>query len=82
MTYDGMGSAGPSIGALRQAVDEQAAVLLTGHVPENTPAQALLEQGRATWIRLPTHPTRSENRRCGRRLENPWHWGIRAHPKT
>lgn len=61
MTYDGMGSAGPSIGALRQAVDEQAAVLLTGHVPENTPAQALLEQGRATWIRLPTHPTRSEN---------------------
>ncbi|MBD7991713.1 MBL fold metallo-hydrolase [Ochrobactrum sp. Sa2BUA5] len=61
MTFDGMGSAGPSREALRQAVDEHAAVLLTGHVPENTPAHALLEQGRATWIRLPTHPTQSEN---------------------
>jgi glyoxylase-like metal-dependent hydrolase (beta-lactamase superfamily II) len=61
MTFDGMGSAGPSKASLKQAVDEQAAVLLTGHVPENTPAQAMLAQGRATWIRLPTHPTRSEN---------------------
>jgi len=61
LTFDGMGSAGPSIQALQQAAEQNVPVLLTGHVPENTPAQFLLEQGRANWIRLPTHPTRSEN---------------------
>lgn len=61
MTFDGMGSAGPSIESLRQAVSEGAPVLLTGHVPDNTPAQAMLEKKLATWIRLPTHPTLSEN---------------------
>lgn len=61
MTFDGMGSAGPSMQALQLAADQNVPVLLTGHVPENTPAQSMLEQGRATWIRLPTHPTRLEN---------------------
>ena len=61
LTFDGMGSAGPSIQALQNAAEQNVPVLLTGHVPENTPAQSLLEQGRATWIRLPTHPTLLEN---------------------
>lgn len=61
LTFDGMGSAGPSIQALQKAAEHNVPVLLTGHVPENTPAQSLLQQGRATWIRLPTHPTRLEN---------------------
>lgn len=71
MTFDGMGSAGPSIESLRQAVSEHAPVLLTGHVPDNTPAQALLEQKLATWIRLPTHPTRSENLELWQGAGNP-----------
>jgi hypothetical protein len=33
--------------------------LLTGHVPEDTPAFDMLRGELADWIRLPTHPTLS-----------------------
>lgn len=61
LTFDGMGSAGPSMEAISRAADQNHPILLTGHIPPNTPASALLGGGRAAWIRLPTHPTRQGN---------------------
>ncbi|MGH7004534.1 MAG: MBL fold metallo-hydrolase, partial [Alphaproteobacteria bacterium] len=61
LTFDGMGSAGPSVEAIGRAAQAGHPILLTGHIPPNTPASALFEAGRAAWIRLPTHPTRQAN---------------------
>lgn len=58
---DGMGMSGPSRELLRVAARTGHPVLLTGHVPDGSPAHELLEAGRAHWIRLPTHPTLAEN---------------------
>lgn len=57
LTYDGMGRAGPSAYAMNRAVKTGWPVLLTGHVPEDTPASDMLRDELADWIRLPTHPT-------------------------
>ena len=57
LTDDGMGIAGPSRAALARALDEGVPILLTGHLPSGSPAEAALKQRRADWIRLPTHPT-------------------------
>nr|WP_082766374.1 MBL fold metallo-hydrolase [Paramesorhizobium deserti] len=59
ITDDGMGRAGPSATAIPLADAKGCPILLTGHLPEGTPAHRLYEQGRADWIRLPTHPTLS-----------------------
>lgn len=59
LTYDGMGCAGPSAYAMNRAVKTGWPVLLTGHVPEDTPAFDMLGDELADWIRLPTHPTLS-----------------------
>lgn len=59
LTDDGMGRAGPSAIAIPLADAKDYPILLTGHLPEGTPAHVLHEQGRADWIRLPTHPTLS-----------------------
>ncbi|MGH6761089.1 MAG: MBL fold metallo-hydrolase [Phyllobacterium sp.] len=59
LTFDGMGAAGPSATAIRRADAENIPILLTGHIPPNTPASELYARGRASWIRLPTHPTLS-----------------------
>ncbi|MET3646712.1 MBL fold metallo-hydrolase [Phyllobacterium ifriqiyense] len=61
MSFDGMGSAGPSVEGIKRAADQGYPILLTGHIPPNTPASALFEAKRAEWIRLPTHPTRQGN---------------------
>lgn len=61
LTHDGMGSAGPSVFALNKAREQGLPVLLTGHVPPNTPADAMVKAGQASWARLPTHPTLAEN---------------------
>ncbi|MHC1547765.1 MBL fold metallo-hydrolase [Phyllobacterium sp. K27] len=61
MSFDGMGSAGPSVAAIKRAADQGYPILLTGHIPPNTPASELFEAKRAEWIRLPTHPTRQGN---------------------
>ena len=61
LTFDGMGSAGPSVEAIARAAEKNLPILLTGHIPANTPASALFEDNRADWIRLPTHPTRDES---------------------
>ncbi len=59
MTFDAMGRAGPSAYAMNRAVKTGWPVLLTGHVPEETPAFEMLRDELADWIRLPTHPTLS-----------------------
>lgn len=61
LVFDGMGSAGPSIAAIERATAEDLPILLTGHIPAETPARKLYDAGRAAWIRLPTHPTLAEN---------------------
>ncbi|RCS24052.1 MBL fold metallo-hydrolase [Phyllobacterium salinisoli] len=59
LTDDGMGRAGPSAEAISLADAKGYPILLTGHLPEGTSGHALHRQGRADWIRLPTHPTLS-----------------------
>ena len=59
--HDGMGMAGPSRTILPRARDTRHPTLFTGHVPAGTVAAGMVETGAAAWIRLPTHPTRSEN---------------------
>lgn len=58
---DGMGLSGPSRAALAQARHDGHPVLLTGHVPKGSPADALRAAGKADWLRFPTHPTLPEN---------------------
>lgn len=58
---DGMGLAGPSKAALAQARRDGHPVLLTGHIPEGSPADAMRAAGKADWLRFPTHPTLPEN---------------------
>jgi hypothetical protein len=36
-------------------------VLFTGHLPQASLGERMLAAGQATWLRLPTHPTLSEN---------------------
>jgi glyoxylase-like metal-dependent hydrolase (beta-lactamase superfamily II) len=58
---DGMGIAGPSREALELAAAKAHPVLFTGHLPQGSPGERMLAAGQATWLRLPTHPTLSEN---------------------
>ncbi len=60
--HDGMGMAGPSRALLEAARVGGWPVLFTGHMPEGTLGARLLDEGRAQWLRLPTHPTLAENR--------------------
>jgi hypothetical protein len=59
--HDGMGIAGPSREVLRLAAADAQPVLFTGHLPAGSPGERMLAAGQATWLRLPTHPTLSEN---------------------
>lgn len=61
LCHDGMGLSGPSRHILEMAVDQKHPTLFTGHVPANSPGERMVTEGRATWIRLPTHPTLPEN---------------------
>ena len=61
LCHDAMGLAGPARVLLARARAENQPVLFTGHVPEGSPGAQLLADERARWIRLPTHPTCSEN---------------------
>ena len=58
---DGMGLTGPSKAALIQAEREGHPILLTGHIPKGSPAEVLRADGKAEWLRFPTHPTLQEN---------------------
>lgn len=57
--HDGMGIAGPSRDILSMAAADT--VLFTGHLPDGSPGERMLASGKAAWLRLPTHPTLSEN---------------------
>ncbi|MCL4765975.1 MAG: MBL fold metallo-hydrolase [Hyphomicrobiaceae bacterium] len=61
LCHDGMGIAGPSRAILTRAGECGAAVLFTGHLPDGSPGQQMLKDGRAHWLRLPTHPNLPEN---------------------
>ena len=63
LCHDGMGISGPSREILARASHVGHPTLFTGHVPANSPGEQMMTQGRASWIRLPTHPTCGENRR-------------------
>ena len=59
--HDGMGIAGPAREILATAAAQGHPVLFTGHLPADSPGERMLAAGKAAWLRLPTHPTLSEN---------------------
>lgn len=61
LCHDAMGMAGPSKSILERARADSRPTLFTGHLPTGSPGARMVREGRASWIRLPTHPTLSEN---------------------
>jgi glyoxylase-like metal-dependent hydrolase (beta-lactamase superfamily II) len=61
LCHDGMGMAGPARDILAAADALRHPTLFTGHLPAGSPGDRMVAGGRAEWIRLPTHPTLSEN---------------------
>ena len=61
LCHDAMGVAGTSPAILERAGATAHPTLFTGHLPHGTPGERMLAERRADWIRLPTHPTLSEN---------------------
>jgi len=59
--HDAMGISGPSRQILADAAARAWPTLFTGHLPADSPGERMVAQGRAAWIRLPTHPTLTEN---------------------
>ncbi|HTS20671.1 MAG TPA: MBL fold metallo-hydrolase [Casimicrobiaceae bacterium] len=62
LCHDGMGISGPARSILERARSHGSPTLFTGHLPEGSPGERMVSEGRADWIRLPTHPTLAENR--------------------
>jgi uncharacterized protein len=62
LCHDAMGMAGPSKRILEMAVSDSRPTLFTGHLPGGSSGERMVGEGRAAWIRFPTHPTLSENR--------------------
>jgi len=58
---DAMGFKGPSRAILDIARSTGHATLFTGHLPEGSLGHAMLAEGHAEHLRLPTHPTLPEN---------------------
>ena len=61
LCHDAMGISGPSRDILVQAAARGWPMLFTGHLPANSPGERMVAEERAAWIRLPTHPTLTEN---------------------
>lgn len=61
IVHDGMGVAGPAAVAVRLAEAACHPVLLTGHLPEGSPAYRLSAEGKADWLRFPSHPVLPQN---------------------
>lgn len=61
LCHDGMGMSGPSRNILETALAHGHSTLFTGHLPTHSPGERMVTEGRAAWIRLPTHPTLTEN---------------------
>lgn len=61
LCHDGMGISGTSRGILDRARTLAHPTLFTGHLPDRSPGERMVAKQRASWIRLPTHPTLPEN---------------------
>jgi len=61
LCHDGMGMAGPARSILALARSTGHPTLFTGHLPAHSLGERMVNEGSATWIRLPTHPTLEEN---------------------
>ena len=61
LCHDGMGMAGPAREILAAANATRHPTLFTGHLPDGSPGERMVAAARAAWIRLPTHPTLTEN---------------------
>jgi len=61
LCHDGMGMAGPARAIVAAARAEAHPTLFTGHLPTRSPGEQMVAEGRADWLRLPTHPTLAEN---------------------
>ncbi|HKU87655.1 MAG TPA: MBL fold metallo-hydrolase [Casimicrobiaceae bacterium] len=61
LCHDGMGMSGSSPAILALAQASAHPTLFTGHIPAGTPGERMLRDKRASWIRLPTHPTLQAN---------------------
>ncbi|MEO8135920.1 MAG: MBL fold metallo-hydrolase [Betaproteobacteria bacterium] len=61
LCHDGMGMAGPAREILVAAEAREQPTLFTGHLPAGSPGDRMVAGGRADWLRLPTHPTLTEN---------------------
>jgi hypothetical protein len=89
LCHDGMGMSGPSRAILVEAARTGHPTLFTGHLPAGSPGEQLLARQRASWIRLPTHPTLAENlalvassgaaRVIGHSCDKPALAGLRSH---
>jgi glyoxylase-like metal-dependent hydrolase (beta-lactamase superfamily II) len=61
LCHDGMGISGTSPDILERAPAAGHPMLFTGHLPAHSRGEQLVAEGRADWIRLPTHPTLPDN---------------------
>lgn len=80
LCHDGMGTNGPSARLLPRAEAEGFPILLTGHLPAGSPGDRLLREGRADWIRMPTHPTLQGNLRIWEKAGRPAALGHSCEP--
>lgn len=79
---DGMGTAGPSATLIPMADAAAYPILLTGHLPASSPGDILYRSRRASWIRMPTHPTLSDTVDIWRRAGEPQTLGHSCMPST
>lgn len=82
LVHDGMGVAGPARPALQEAVAAGLPILLSGHLPAGSPGARLAAEGRADWIRMPTHPTLDENVALWQALGRPMALGHSCDAET
>ena len=81
LVYDGMGCAGPAAGGILQALSSYTPILFTGHLPEKSPAAIAYENGKADWVRLPTHPTLDDNIQLWKACGAPLVFGHSCSPE-
>ncbi|WP_108483840.1 MBL fold metallo-hydrolase [Oceaniglobus ichthyenteri] len=81
LVHDGMGSAGPAATAIPLALARNHPMLFTGHLPAGSPGAMAHADGRADWIRMPTHPTLDENVAMGQSTNVPQVFGHSCPPE-
>src|SRR6202171_3745002 len=61
LCHDGMGISGPSRAILVDGAARGWGAPFPGHLAAHSPGERMVAEGRAAWIRLPTHPTLTQN---------------------